>query len=369
MKNQFVDEYADRFAVAEQKPRLWGSGFAAFEEFETEVEEFVDNGGFPFGIAAPVDVVFLCETLLVALAEVSAVIEQNFDFESAVDAQPPVEERFEFALIDLHVSCCDDFDGEPVGGRENFCGFAVAGLNGRAEEIADPEHIRLGADPPVFTEHSDPASGASGDDFHILQRKRDALDDEGGTEQRAASGVLDEQSRIRLFLVNHDFFLQAEEAGEVDQTVEEFRSLFRVERKLGSVLLGVDGKVADDLTVLLREVAELERDGEVFPEMELADVVEISRIVAVVPVQHDREHDPFPLARRVREIGFRVDGDGCVGRCKHLLEQLGQSGEFEPGILSRMIRFLMFLRLDGVFRMMQTRRDGVTAESVRAGIA
>ena len=169
--------------------------------------------------------------------------------------------------------------------------------------------------------------------------------------------------------MNHDFFLQAEEAGEVDQTVEEFRSLFRVERKLGSVLLGVDGKVADDLTVLLREVAELERDGEVFPEMELADVVEISRIVAVVPVQHDREHDPFPLARRVREIGFRVDGDGCVGRCKHLLEQLGQSGEFEPGILSRMIRFLMFLRLDGVFRMMQTRRDGVTAESVRAGIA
>ena len=64
-----------------------------------------------------------------------------------------------------------------------------------------------------------------------------------------------------------------------------------------------------------------------------------------------------------------ADDDGCVGRREHLLEQFGQSGEFESGILSRMIRFLLLLRLDGVFRMMQARRDGMAAEPVRAEIA
>ena len=80
MRDYFIDEHTDRFAVAEQKPCLGVSAFSAFDEFKTEVDEFIDNGGFPFGIAAPVGVVFLCETLLISLAEVSAVIEQNFDF-------------------------------------------------------------------------------------------------------------------------------------------------------------------------------------------------------------------------------------------------------------------------------------------------
>ena len=169
-----------------------------------------------------------------------------------------------------------------------------------------------------------------------------------------------------MILVNHHLLLHAEEALKVDQAVKELRGLFRVEGELCPVLLRIDRQITDHLPVLLGKMAELERDGEVFPEMELADVVEISRIVAVVPVQRHGKEGPFPLARHVGKVGFRVDDHLRFRRSEHLFQQFGESGEFKSGIFCGMIRLGPLLRFDRILRMVQTGGDRMAAE--RSGV-
>ena len=237
----------------EQKTRFRIAAFPAFDPFKTEIDEFIDYRRFTIGIPAPVNAVFLCKPLLIPFAKLSAVIEQDLNLKSAVNPQTAIKKRFEFALVDLNITRLNDLDRKPVGSRQNRGGLAVAGLNRRAQEVADPENIGLGADPPVFTEHPDPASGASGNHFHVFQRQRNSFDNDRRAQNASASGVFDQQGGFRMVLVNHHFLFHAEKTLKINQTMKKLRGLFRIQRKFGPVLLGIDRKITDHLTVLLRK--------------------------------------------------------------------------------------------------------------------
>ena len=99
--------------------------------------------------------------------------------------------------------------------------------------------------------------------------------------------------------------------------------------------------------------------------MKLAQIIQISRIITVVPTERDGKKSPFPFARHVRKIRLGIDRNHRFGRNKNLFQQFGQTGKFKSRILSGVVRLLPFLRFDGVFCMMQTRGDRMTAERIR----
>ena len=169
-----------------------------------------------------------------------------------------------------------------------------------------------------------------------------------------------------MILVNHHLLLHAEEALEVDQAVKELRGLFRIEGELCSVLLRIDRQIADHLPVLLGKKTQLQGDRQVLSEMQLPQIVQIPGIVAVVPVQRHGKEGPFPLARHVGEVGFRIDDHLRFRRSEHLFQQFGESGEFESGIFCGMIRLGPLLRFDRIFRMVQTGGNRMAAE--RSGV-
>ena len=198
---------------------------------------------------------------------------------------------------------------------------------------------------------------------------RNPFDDNRRPQNTSALRILDQQCRLRMILVDHDFFLHAEKTLKINQTVEELGRLLRIKREFCPVLLSIDGQIADNLSVLLRKRGQLKRNRQVLSEMKLTEIVQISGIIPVVPVEGHCKKGPFPFARHMREIGFRIDGNGCFGRIQNLLEKFRQSGKFQTGILSRAVGGKNLLRFDGVFRMMQTCRHGMTAECVRICLA
>ena len=299
----------------------------------------------------------------------AVVIKQDLDFECAVNPQTSIEKRFESALGHSHVPCFNDLHGEPFGLDQNRRGLSVARLHRGPQEIPDPRHIRLRTDPPVFPKHSHPASCPAGNHFHILQRQRNALDNDRGTENASASGVLHQKRGFGMVLVNHDLLLHPEEALKINQTVKELGSLLGIQGEFCPVLLGVDGKVADDLPVLLRKRIQLKRNRQIFPEMKLTQIIQISGIIPVVPAESHGKKGPLPLARHVRKIGFGIDGNGGFRRIENLLEKFRKSGKFQSGILRGTVCDLLLLRFDRVLRMMQACGHGVTAESIRIRLA
>ena len=164
--------------------------------------------------------------------------------------------------------------------------------------------------------------------------------------------------------MNHDLFIEPRKVLESHKTVEKLRRLFGVQRKLCPVLLRIDCKKTDDLAVLKRKCVKLERRREIFPEMKLAQIVQIADVIAPVHFEGDGKQRAFPFARDMREIGFRRNDDRRFLRSKHLFQKFRHSGKLQPGILRRSVFDLRgIFVLDRIFCVIQTCRQPVRTES------
>ena len=88
--NEFIDKDADGFTVAKKQLCFTVAALSAPGHFESEIHQFSDDSRLARGITPPVDAVLLRQALLIAFAEVSVVIKQNFNFKGSVDAESSV---------------------------------------------------------------------------------------------------------------------------------------------------------------------------------------------------------------------------------------------------------------------------------------
>ena len=156
-------------------------------------------------------------------------------------------------------------------------------------------------------------------------------------------------------LFSHTF-----EVLEAGKTMEKFRTLLRIQLQFGAVLLGVDRQITDDLPVLKRERGKLKRRRQIFIEIQLTHVVEVTVVRTFSDMQGGGERNPFPLAGNMGKFRLRIDLDPRFRRDQHLVQQLGQARKFQSRILGRcVVDSFLFAVLDGIFGMIQRRRHGV----------